>query len=141
MGKLSRQSISIAASAIMFFASSAIAQNASTGKLSGPVTDPTGATVPNADVKLTNQATGLVRDVQTTDSGLYNFPLLPPGSYRIEVSRSGFKTAERGGVIVNVAESESLPIQLAIGAASKSVPGYNSARGSCRPHRPPWGRW
>jgi len=121
MGKLSRQSISIVASAIMIFASFAIAQNANTGKLSGNVSDATGATIPNADVKLTNQATGIVRDVKTTDTGLYEFPLLPPGSYRIEVSHTGFKTAVLDGIAVNVTESESLPIQLTIGATSESV--------------------
>ena len=121
MGRLLRHSISIVASAIMIFASFAIAQSASTGKLSGTVTDRAGATIPSADVKLISQATGIVRDVKTTDAGLYEFPLLPPGNYRIEVSHTGFKTAVRSGIIVNVAESEALPIQLAVGAASESV--------------------
>lgn len=121
MGRVTKQSIAIVASAIMIFASVAIAQNASTGKLSGIVSDSTGATIPSADVRLTNQATGLVRDVKTADSGLYEFPLLPPGRYRIEVSHTGFKTAVLEGITVNVTESESLPIHLIIGATSESV--------------------
>ena len=121
MAKLLRHSISIVACAIMIFASFAIAQNATTGKLSGTVTDPTGATIPNANVKLANQATGTVREVKTTDTGLYEFPLLPPGSYRIEVSHSGFKTSVLNNIVVNVTESEALPIRLEIGATNESV--------------------
>src|SRR5262245_18623514 len=55
------------------------AQTAATGALTGTVTDPTGAVVPNASVKVTNEVTGETRTVTTQSSGVYTVPLLPPG--------------------------------------------------------------
>src|SRR3712207_3854131 len=59
-------------------------------KIAGLITDPTGAVVPNATVTLTNVNTG-VRVVRTTsDSGLYLFDLVDPGSYSVSVEATGF---------------------------------------------------
>lgn len=59
--------------------------------ISGIVVDSTGSVVPGANVTLINPATNLTLEAQTNDSGLYRFNNLPPGSYRITVSKSGFK--------------------------------------------------
>ncbi len=61
-----------------------------TGQLSGSVIDPHRAVIANAQVKLTNQATGQVRELVTNDSGDFAFRLLPPGTYQLEVSAPGF---------------------------------------------------
>jgi hypothetical protein len=63
------------------------------GQLTGVVTDPTGASIPNATVKVTNEGTSLATTVQTGDSGIYIARELPVGKYKVTVEASGFKTA------------------------------------------------
>src|SRR5262252_1212841 len=59
-------------------------------RLNGTVTDPTGAAVPDAKVTVHNTETGLIRETQTTDAGLYDFPNLPVGSYELTIEKAGF---------------------------------------------------
>ena len=61
------------------------AQTASTGALSGTVTDATGATIPNVTVTAMNTGTGGSRTVATGTDGTYNLTLLPPGTYRVKI--------------------------------------------------------
>ena len=65
------------------------AQTATTGQITGVVTDPSGAVVIGAKVALTSDA-GVRRETQSGSNGRYAFPLLDPGAYRLEVSSSGF---------------------------------------------------
>src|SRR5438552_1483594 len=62
-----------------------------TGTLRGQVFDPTGATVPNAQVTATNQETGVSVRITATSTGTYSFPSLIPGLYRVGVEAKGFK--------------------------------------------------
>jgi hypothetical protein len=66
----------------------------STATLSGTVTDPTGAVVANAQVKIHSLATGLDRDVVTDAAGIYSAPSLVPGDYRVEATAAGFSTSK-----------------------------------------------
>jgi hypothetical protein len=66
---------------------SALAQTASTGALTGTVTDNSGAVVPAAKVTMTNEATGEARTVNSQSNGSYTIPLLLPGAYRVEFSK------------------------------------------------------
>src|SRR5579864_2846119 len=61
------------------------AQSASTGALTGTVTDATGAVVPTAAINLRNNGTGLLLTAVTDLEGFYNFSLLPPGQYELRV--------------------------------------------------------
>ena len=81
------------------------AQTGGTGAISGAITDPTGAMVVSAQVKVTEVATGSVRTLQSNDHGLYVVTLLPPGQYTLEVTKQGFKVASSPNVQVNVAET------------------------------------
>ena len=67
---------------LAFLASMATAQ--STSQLNGSVSDPSGATVPDATITLTDAATGLQRSTTSNRSGLYQFLDVPPGDYRLE---------------------------------------------------------
>jgi hypothetical protein len=60
--------------------------------LSGTVTSPSGAAVPNAKVSARDLATGQSTDTQTNASGVYNLPSLPPGNYEVSISADGFAT-------------------------------------------------
>src|SRR5437763_2613518 len=63
----------------------------STGGLTGAVTDPAGALVPAASLKLTNLDTNDARRQTTDEAGVYTFTALPPGRYKIELEHPGFK--------------------------------------------------
>ena len=97
------------------------AQNASTGAVTGTVIDSTRAVVPGAEVTVVNEGTGEVRKVTTGTAGTYLVPLLPPGSYRVEVSKGGFKLAIRPGIPVVVAEAVGLDVQLEVGSRNETV--------------------
>jgi hypothetical protein len=96
----------------------AFAQTASTGALTGNVTDSNRAVVPQAQVKVTNEATGESRAAMTQDNGSYVIPLLLPGSYRVEISKDGFKTAIKSGLQISVTETARLDTQLEVGDIS-----------------------
>ncbi len=63
---------------------------ASTGQITGVVSDSTGAIVPNAAVELTNKGTNATQSATTSDDGVYRFVLLQPGTYTVRSSSSGF---------------------------------------------------
>src|SRR6185295_13221564 len=69
------------------------AQTARTGALTGTVKDNTGAVVSGAKVTVTNSATGEARTVVSHENGAYTVPLLLPGTYHVEFSKSGLKQA------------------------------------------------
>ena len=73
---------------------SAFGQTA-TGSIVGTVTDSSGAAVANASVTVTNTGTSSKRDVVTNAEGNFTAPLLPPGSYSVGVTASGFKAFEQ----------------------------------------------
>ncbi|HVF87235.1 MAG TPA: carboxypeptidase-like regulatory domain-containing protein, partial [Pyrinomonadaceae bacterium] len=62
-----------------------------TGRISGTVTDPAGAVLPNISVVVTNEATSLARSITTDADGFYTVTNLPAGAYSVTVEQSGFK--------------------------------------------------
>jgi len=103
------------------FVPSLRAQSAGTSGLSGTITDPSGAAIPNVTVTLTSNDTNQVRTETTGANGQYKFTLLPPGSYRVRVSATGFKTSEVSAVTLNVTESSVLDRTLEVGAQSEQI--------------------
>jgi len=98
-----------------------LAQSAGTAGLTGTVTDPSGAAVPNVTVTLTSSDTNQVRTATTGGDGVYKFTLLPPGSYRVRFAANGFKTAEVSAVTLNVTETPVLDRALEVGQQSEQV--------------------
>src|SRR5215470_9581859 len=72
------------------------------GKLTGSLTDSTGAIVPDAEISIVHRGTGLTRSVRTDAAGDYAFPALPIGIYDVSASRTGFATLKSTGVTVAV---------------------------------------
>ena len=83
-----------------------------TASFSGTVTDKTGSVVSGAAVKATAQATGLIRETKTDDSGHYLMPLLPIGDYTVRVDSAGFGSVEQKDVRLQVDEHRELDFTL-----------------------------
>jgi hypothetical protein len=105
---------------ILAFASILSAQTA-TGTIVGSVNDSTGAAVPNAKVTLTNQATGVSVTTVTNGTGLYAFPYVPPGTYRITVEAAGFERAVHPDIRLEVGLSVRTNFTLQVGKAQQEV--------------------
>ncbi len=89
--------------------------------LTGTVSDPSGASVPNATVKATNNATNSSSQTKTSADGVYTLPLLEPGQYRIEVTAPGFQTLNRAGITLAVGQRFNLALQLTVGQATTEI--------------------
>jgi hypothetical protein len=103
----------------MILTVNALAQ--STATLTGAVTDPTGAVLPNAQVTVHSLATGTNRVVTTDGAGLYAVPALQPGDYAVNASASGFSTYRVNKVTLNVSQSVTLNMKLALSSAGETV--------------------
>lgn len=99
---------------------SAVAQQIS-GSIRGTVIDPTGAVIQNATVTARQVETGFSRQASTGRDGTYLLPELPIGAYRLEVEAKGFQRYVREGVSLNVNETLSVPVRLAIGTEAQEV--------------------
>lgn len=115
------RNIVITVLSVLLAASVSLAQTGSTGAITGTVTDPAGALVQQAEIKVTNLDSGESRTATSTGSGTYLVALLPPGMYRVEVSKTGFKLSAYPRVTVNVTETEALNVRLELGAISEEV--------------------
>lgn len=98
----------------------AAAQSEISGDITGTVTDPSGAILPNAAVKLKNNGTGATQTATTNSAGAYRFSLLPPGSYTVSASVQGFQSVSQI-VQVSVGQATAMNLQLAVGASSTTV--------------------
>ncbi len=101
--------------------SSALAQTAATGALTGTITDPSGAVIPGVKVIVVHTATSNERQTTTDSAGVYRIPLLLPGVYSAEFSAAGFKTQSRPNIVINVTETHALNVAMEVGAVNESV--------------------
>ncbi len=93
----------------------------STASLSGTVTDPSGAVIPNAKVTVHNLGTGLDRVVNTDADGLYAVPSLQPGDYKVQATATGFGTYTVPKVTLEVDRQETENMRLAVSTAGETV--------------------
>jgi hypothetical protein len=104
----------------LFLPAVALAQRTNAA-VRGTVTDSTGAVIPGATVTARATDTGLTRSTTTNNSGLYSFPDLPIGRYRIDAELQGFKTASLTDVTLSVADDRELDFVLETGQVSETV--------------------
>jgi hypothetical protein len=97
------------------------AQVNATGTFSGQVTDPAGAGVPNAAVKVTGENTGVTVSRTTGADGYYTISFLKPGVYTIEVSASGFSTQIAKGLNLDLQQIVTQDFKLQVGAIQQQV--------------------
>ena len=98
----------------------ALAQS-DTSSISGTVTDPTGAVVPNAKVTVKNDATGQTRGVISNSVGAYTLTNIPSGSYTVTVEAQGFQTAVQQGTHVDPSIGAQVNVSLKSGNTSTTV--------------------
>jgi hypothetical protein len=91
------------------------------GTILGVVTDPSGAAVASAKVRIKNVATGVERSVPTNDDGLYAAPNLVPGSYEVGVDATGFTSTVVSGIALAIGDRREVNVSLKIGAVGSSV--------------------
>src|ERR1700678_3601739 len=92
-----------------------------TATLSGVVTDPSGAIVPQASVTLTSTEKGISRDLVSDGGGRYSFSQLPPAAYSLTIKAKGFETYTQNGIVLNPADTATQDVKLTIGAETTSV--------------------
>lgn len=91
------------------------------GSLNGAVTDAAGASVPGARVKITGTGTSLTRETETDEAGTYTLPSLPPGTYDITITKTGFQTSTVRGVGVAADTKLRVDASLKVGAVEQSI--------------------
>jgi hypothetical protein len=96
-------------------------QAVASAQLSGLVTDPSGAAIPNAKVTATQTATGAIRTTITRTDGRYVLPNLPVGPYDLSVQAKGFRSYSRTGILLQVSDNLTMNIGLQLGSTRQSV--------------------
>jgi hypothetical protein len=91
--------------------------------LTGVVSDPSGAVVPNASVKLRNEATGSMRDTITNNDGYFTFASVPVGdfAYELTVENKGFNSFKASGITLGGGEKRNVNITLTVGDTTEVV--------------------
>lgn len=91
------------------------------GTLSGHVTDPSGALIPNASVAARNIDTRQSWTATTTSAGTYQIPYILPGTYTVTVKADGFKTLVQEHVVIQAGESPVLDFRLEVGTLTETI--------------------
>jgi Carboxypeptidase regulatory-like domain len=115
----SRFALIVMFSVALLLVSSAWAQE--NAVITGTVSDPTGAVVPNAEITLTNPATGQVRKTTTNTSGVYVFNSLGVGQFSLTATAPGFHKIVINNIVVNVAQSLKEDVTLTVGSEGQTV--------------------
>ncbi len=89
--------------------------------ITGVVTDPTGAVIPAAEIRITNMATNADYDTTTNEVGWYVVPNLPIGRYKLSVKSAGFRTYVRDGLTLAIGQVARIDVQLEVGPTVESI--------------------
>jgi len=91
------------------------------GAITGTVTDSSGAVVPSATVKITDEEASIFRETQTDAHGYYIFPSVPPATYTLTVSATGFAPSVRRGVLLEVDQSITTDVTISVQEAQQNI--------------------
>ncbi len=106
--------------AVLLLLPAAWAQDAR-GTVLGRVMDSTGAMIPGAEIRITNEATGVVATARTNDAGSFILPYLIPGNYQLSCEMQGFKRYLFPGIQVRINDSVEVIVALEVGATSETI--------------------
>ena len=105
---------------ILWLGTNAIFAQNTTGRISGTISDPNGAVVQGASVKVVNSDTNLSRETTSGADGSFAFQLLPPGKYKVSATAPNFKITEVEA-IVNITQTTTVDVTLSIGTGDNIV--------------------
>ena len=111
----------ICASMILVMSSAPAWGQAATGTVVGIVTDPSGAAVVNAEVKITDPTTNTSQTAKTNEVGRFTFPNVSPATYDVTVTATGFTQSKMSAQKVDIGETLTLNVALQVGATSTVV--------------------
>src|ERR1051326_1614965 len=117
--KMTRSRLWFAAIALLWAASASAQLN--TGTITGTVTDPSGALVPDVKVAVRNTATNVVRETATSGAGVYTVSDLIVGTYEVIFQAPAFKKFVRSGINLDVTQAIRIDAKMEVGAVSESV--------------------
>lgn len=106
---------------LILLAASVAAAQSTNATISGLVVDPSGKPIVDASVEIVNDATGVQYTGTTNGTGIYTVSILPPGKYRVQVSKVDFKTLIKPDIVLNVEAALALNFTLPVGARSESI--------------------
>src|SRR3989442_5362440 len=92
-----------------------------TGGVNGNVSDPSGAVVPGAKIKLTNEATQVETLSKSNETGNYVFVGVQPGTYTLKVEMTGFRSVEARGLKVDVSQTVTQNFTFEVGGVTETV--------------------
>ncbi len=104
----------------VLFVLPAVGQSPS-GNVNGLVLDPSSRVIVGAEIVAVNDVTGVKHTTKTNDEGIYVLPNLPPGPYRLQVSKVGFKTIIKPDIVLNIQDALSINFTLPVGAFHEIV--------------------
>src|ERR1700736_4828212 len=114
-----RRVVSVVLFGLFFFPS--LHAQSTNASLTGRITDPKKAVITAATITVINTGTGIHYQGLTNETGTYFVSNLPPGRYRIEVEKLGFKAVIQSGVILHVQDALEVNFEMMLGSASESV--------------------
>ncbi len=99
----------------------AFGQGFATGEFNGSVVDVSGAVLPGVTITVTDEATGLVRTVPTSETGRFVLPALQPGLYTMRAELAGFQTQTRTGIRLGVGQAVTIAYTLPVGTLADAI--------------------
>ncbi|HJT87202.1 MAG TPA: TonB-dependent receptor [Bryobacteraceae bacterium] len=115
------QKLAVSAVLLGIAAGSARAQLAGSAAITGTVTDPTGASVPGASLVILNRDTGITRNMESNEAGIYTAPFLPPGPYEVRATAGGFTSVVRTGLTLQVGQTLTVNFDLQLKTATETL--------------------
>jgi len=116
-----RVPIGLFVAALLFALVTPLGAQQGTSEMAGKITDEQGAVLPGANIVITNEATGVFREVVSGSEGTYFVSQLVPGRYRISAKLTGFRPVERTGLVLQVGNTLTINLALAVGGIEETV--------------------
>src|SRR3984957_11024202 len=104
-----------------FYPSTALAQQVAVSEVNGNVTDPSGAGIAGATVKMTQVDRDEAHSATTDATGRYSLVNLPSGDYRLEVTSAGFERYRQTGITLTVGSNREINVPMTVGAVTETV--------------------
>ena len=106
---------------LLVASSHALSAQSTSASLTGQVIDPSKAVIAGAKIAAINTNTGVEFDTASNASGVYNRPNLPPGTYRLEIEKTGFKKLIKPDVVLHVQDALKIDFQMTVGSVTESI--------------------